>query len=411
MREGTEMRKLVLLLATAFSMAPVLPALADYVAQRGDVLEVTISSTPALNRRLLVGSDGKIVFPFLGEIDAANAPLSELRRRLQELLVAGNVVRRPDVMVSVAEYGPIYVDGDVQKPGGYSYRPEMTVRSAIALAGGLDSPSGRTRPAPAQLAEARGDYGAAAIELARQRARVARLKSELSGADAFEPPDLADISLDGNVLTEILSIEQRQLNADREAQVREKEYLQRMIAASHDQLIALVQAESQQDSNVEQQTHDASRAHDLLRKGVGTMVRMEGSERAVAEARTQLIEVRVRLAQAREEVEERARNLETFDDQRRTKLLGALRDAVAEAGKVRFRLEAAQERMTGRIDTPQPAGAAGAFQATVRRIVNGVTVSLTVDSDAALQSSDRIEVVAASASRATPALARRSEIE
>ena len=128
----------------ALVLLPLSSARAEYVPHRGDVLDVAVPSAPALNRRLIVDSDGNITLPFLGQVRATETPLSELGRRVQVMLAAKQVVQRADVIVSVSEYGPIYVDGDVARPGEYRYRPDMTVRSAIALAGGID-PSGGLR--------------------------------------------------------------------------------------------------------------------------------------------------------------------------------------------------------------------------------------------------------------------------
>ena len=45
----------------------------------------------------------------------------------------------PDaVLVTIAEYRPVYVNGDVTKPGEQTFRPGMTVRQAVALAGGYE---------------------------------------------------------------------------------------------------------------------------------------------------------------------------------------------------------------------------------------------------------------------------------
>ena len=41
-------------------------------------------------------------------------------------------------MATVAEYRPVYVNGDVSKPGEYPYRPTTTARQVVALAGGYD---------------------------------------------------------------------------------------------------------------------------------------------------------------------------------------------------------------------------------------------------------------------------------
>ena len=76
-------------LVVALLVALPWPARADYVPQRGDVLDILVSGVPALSQRLAVDSDGKIVFPILGEVEAADLPLTELSRRLQDLLERG----------------------------------------------------------------------------------------------------------------------------------------------------------------------------------------------------------------------------------------------------------------------------------------------------------------------------------
>ena len=390
----------------ALVLLPLSSARAEYVPHRGDVLDVAVPSAPALNRRLIVDSDGNITLPFLGPVKATETPLSELGRRVQAVLAAKQVAQRADVIVSVSEYGPIYVDGDVARPGEYRYRPDMTVRSAIALAGGIDPSGGlRGRSAAAQISEAQSDYGAAAIELAKQGARVARLKAELSGADTFDASEVtAGPSVDRKVLNEITLIEARQMEVDRQMRLHEQAHLERMVAAARDEAAMLEQAEGQQRASFEQVVKGAARSRELLQKGLDTNVRTEDSERGLAQARAQITDVRVRLAEARKEVEERARRLETFDDEHRAKVLDMLGDAVAEAGKARFRLQSARERMAGRSDgDAEP-------EVVVRRVANGATVRLRGDPDMTLQSGDSMEVLTPSSSSDTAALATQSSV-
>jgi polysaccharide biosynthesis/export protein len=49
----------------------------------------------------------------------------------------GNLVRDPSVAVEVIAYRPIYVLGEVNKPGQYPYQPGMTVVTAVAVGGGF----------------------------------------------------------------------------------------------------------------------------------------------------------------------------------------------------------------------------------------------------------------------------------
>jgi polysaccharide export outer membrane protein len=370
-------------------------ARADYVLQTGDVLEFAVSGAPALNRRVAVSTDGKIPFPLLGEVQSAGLTLTELKQRLQDLLAAKNVIKHPDLIVTVAEYGPIYLSGDVAKPGEYRFRPEMTVRDAIALAGGFDTLHNQARLSPAEISQARGEYGAASIEYARQRARTARVKAELADSETFEINDAIEPLRDQAKMSEILSIEISQLKANREEAAREKAYLERIVVATRDQVVGLEQAESQQQLAFDQQSQSAARTRELVQQGVVTAARADDYQRAAAQLQGQLFEIRAQLAQARKELEERLRQRERFDDQRQTKLLEALREAVTEAGKARYRMEAARDQMEGGAAIRQSSLVASV---TIRRVVKGDLVGIAGTLDATLQSGDSIEVVGETAS-------------
>jgi len=60
----------------------------------------------------------------------------ELEVLLTKRLLDG-YLKKPKVTVSVIEYRPFYVHGEVKKPGGYPYTNNMTVEKAIVVAGGL----------------------------------------------------------------------------------------------------------------------------------------------------------------------------------------------------------------------------------------------------------------------------------
>ncbi|WP_234685886.1 polysaccharide biosynthesis/export family protein [Bradyrhizobium monzae] len=371
-------------------------ARADYVAQRGDVLDLTVLSAPALNRRMVVDTRGNVTVPMLGDLKATGVPLSELSRQVQMMLAAKNIVQRADVVVSVLEYSPIYVDGDVARPGEYKYQPEMTARGAIALAGGVDSSGGMRRLTPAQLSEARSEYSAATIELAKQDAHAARLKAELTGGETFDLSAVqTSAGVEEAVLKEIVGIEAQQMEAERQAKLHAETHLERMLAAATAEANELAQAEEQQKANYDQVAKDAARARELLQSGMGTVARAEDTQRGFAQAQSQMVDLRVRLAQSRKEMADRSRLLETYHDERRAKMLEALKDAVSEAGKARSRVAAARERMAGRTDAFRATEVGGEPQIVVRRLVNGTMVRLAAQLDTPLTSGDNVEVLAA----------------
>jgi len=49
----------------------------------------------------------------------------------------GRFLVDPHVAVTIDEYRPFFIQGQVQKPGGYPYQPELNVRKAVSIAGGF----------------------------------------------------------------------------------------------------------------------------------------------------------------------------------------------------------------------------------------------------------------------------------
>jgi protein involved in polysaccharide export with SLBB domain len=49
------------------------------------------------------------------------------------------------VSVTVLEYRPFFIDGAVNRPGGYPYQPGLSVNKAAALAGGYTERASRDK--------------------------------------------------------------------------------------------------------------------------------------------------------------------------------------------------------------------------------------------------------------------------
>lgn len=103
----------------------------------GDLLSIAVFDEPDLGLdKVRVGTNGTVSFPLLGEINVSRLMPAELEALLEERLSDG-YLKKPEVTVSILEYRMFYVSGEVKKPGGYPYVDGLTVRKAVALAGGL----------------------------------------------------------------------------------------------------------------------------------------------------------------------------------------------------------------------------------------------------------------------------------
>lgn len=121
--------------AQASAAAP--PGLSLYKLGTGDVISVRVFGEDDMSReRMRLSDAGSISYPILGEIRVNGMTVGELETYITERL-RGRYLKNPKVAVSVEEYRPFYVQGEVQRPGGYPYIPGLTIRRAISLAGGL----------------------------------------------------------------------------------------------------------------------------------------------------------------------------------------------------------------------------------------------------------------------------------
>ncbi len=102
----------------------------------GDTVKIDVYGEPDLSVKPLIEPNGKFNYPFLGEVTAAGRTAQQLAAVIAAGLRNGYMVN-PDVRVNVAEYRPVYISGQVRRPGSYPYTIGLKVQEAVTLAGGL----------------------------------------------------------------------------------------------------------------------------------------------------------------------------------------------------------------------------------------------------------------------------------
>ena len=106
-----------------------------YVLDSNDTIEVIVYNHEDLSGEFIIGGEGKISMPLIGEVDAKGKTVRSLSADIEDRFRDG-YLRNPRVSVQVLEYRPFYIFGSVQEPGDYEYQNNMNVLSAIAIAGG-----------------------------------------------------------------------------------------------------------------------------------------------------------------------------------------------------------------------------------------------------------------------------------
>jgi protein involved in polysaccharide export with SLBB domain len=115
----------------------------EYRLGAGDQLRITVFNEAELTGQYVVGSQGMISYPLVGDVRAAGLTIPEFTEGLRGSLQA--FIRTPNVSVEVVNYRPFFILGEVQRPGTYPYSADLTVLNAVATAGGFTYRANRSR--------------------------------------------------------------------------------------------------------------------------------------------------------------------------------------------------------------------------------------------------------------------------
>ncbi len=106
-----------------------------YLLDTGDRLRVFVYGQPDLSRLYTVDHSGNIFVPLIGRVHARGRTVAKLAAGIRSRL-ASTYVREPQVTVDIHQNRPFFILGEVRSPGQYPYVSGMTVKTAIAIAGG-----------------------------------------------------------------------------------------------------------------------------------------------------------------------------------------------------------------------------------------------------------------------------------
>jgi polysaccharide biosynthesis/export protein len=346
-----------LLIAVALT-GSIAPAKADYRLHAGDILEISVARLPELKHRVPVQLDGTISFPLLGTMSVAGMSAADLQAKVQATLAAkvfrqrtpdgreNSVTIDPDeVTATIVEYRPIYVNGDVARPGQQVFRPLMTVRQVVALSGGYDVMRLRMNNPVLETADLRGEYEALWTEYAREQAHVWRLKQELGQESGLDRASLLDVPVARSTALDIVNGEAEQLKARLADQQAEKKFLQRAIGQADEQIHILSEQQKTEDQANQADTEELERAKELFNRGNLTSLRVSDARRAMLLSSTRKLQTTAQLMQTKRQRDDFLRQIERLDGQRKSDTLRELQEAIVALSKIRFKLQSTGEKL------------------------------------------------------------------
>jgi polysaccharide biosynthesis/export protein len=113
------------------------PVAGEYHLGPGDQVRIITFGEEQLTGEFRVDASGDIALPLVGNVHAAGKTPLQLEAATKDVLMRSRLYKNPSVSVEVVNYRPVFILGEVTKPGQYPYQPGMTVLTAVAVGGGF----------------------------------------------------------------------------------------------------------------------------------------------------------------------------------------------------------------------------------------------------------------------------------
>lgn len=365
-------------------------ARAEYRLTSGDVVNINVFRVPDLERDATLDIDGRVAFPPLGLVDAEGLTSAELGTAIRDLLAEQQVLSDAQVTVALVAASPIFVGGDVASPGLYEFRHGLTVRRAVALAGGMGISRAR---APEEIERLRGERAAEAVATLGARVRVARLMSEIAGeAELRDTGALDRGGALGNLPSparrdEIVTLGARQLEANLAEADAEKSHLDRRVELARERIETLEEQRDIQNDLLTRQREEIERIGTMQERGLTNQSRVLDERRALDLMQERVTDTLAEMTAARGSLADATFERDRFESRRRTALDAELQDALLamEAGESRLNAITARLAQLGFSDGIQT-------EFTLYRAGEGTETGVAAEPQTLLEPGDMIEI-------------------
>ncbi|MEK1931909.1 MAG: polysaccharide biosynthesis/export family protein [Pararhizobium sp.] len=359
----------------------------------------------SIGGEFLISEANTISLPVIGTLPVSNLDNVGLAAEIsRELKAKIGLVETPNVTVEILDQQPIYVVGDVSKPGEYKFRPGLTVLQSLAMSGGEFRPlngsvnSGDKTEWVGQLREIENS-------ILRSEIRIARLQAEVSGAKEmrFDQGAQEDRELAAAILQQeklILAARINVVNRQSKSLVELRDLISGEIGVTEKKIAGT-------DQDIESIKKEVANTKSMVERGIALPSRQADLERTLRSYHADRLDLVTAILRARQSIAETTRNLEGLYDKEQTEVASQLQSEQAVLDQLTLKRDTTQKLLLNALSDGMESGTLGgsvtlAFTITRR---TGETVSEIPASDTTfLQPGDVVRVLrkASETSRASP---------
>jgi protein involved in polysaccharide export with SLBB domain len=348
----------------------------------------------ALGGEFLISQARTVSLPVIGTLPVGNLDGAGLAAEIAKQLKAKiGLVQTPEATIEVLEQPPIYVIGDVNKPGEYKFHPGLTVLQSLAMSGGEVRQSSGSQG----FADRTGYIGQLQEidnSILRSKVRIARLEAEMSGAKEmrFEPAGQDDHEIASAIFEHEKIIHAARLNdVDRQSKsyVELRDLLTSEIAVTEKKI-------SSTDEDIASVQRELTNVKGMVERGIALPTRQWDLERTLRGYNGNRLDLVTAIMRARQNIAETTRNLNGLYDSQRTQVASELQSEQASLDQQKLKRETTQklllEALSGNVASKANAGATELALSVTRQ--DGVSVREIPASDSTvLQPGDVVRIL------------------
>ncbi len=316
----------------------------------GDSISYSVLGSAELDRVSTIGVDGKVQMPLVGWVDAAGLTIDELRSKVASEIIdvpfrttgpdGAEIWRRISadlIFIDAAAYRPIYLMGDVRENGEQTYRPGITLRQAVARAGGLGPPlTSPTTDADLLALSTERDILVGDIDFTR--ATLTRLEADLAAIGGGNPDDVpADPQASDGAA--------RWLSARNSERLLSRSNSALQVQQMENRLEVLKELLRSQQDNLEIEQAELDRARDLAQRGLTPASNVTEARRAYLQVSMQTLETSGEIHSLKLDLARTSDEVERLQFAQRVDLLGQIVDLTQTLETSQKRLRALDRRI------------------------------------------------------------------
>ncbi len=320
-------------------------ARADYRLDSGDVLQITVYGEAEYPLLVSVDDGGVATLPLLGAVPARGLSLAELTQAIAGRFRDGAILRDPQVQVAVQQYRPYFISGAVARPGAYPYMPRLSVRQALAVAGGFQGRAFGGESPELTIADLSGERIERQIDGFRYRVQQQRLRAELSGSAGFELPDAVPPGIAAEVIAELFDTETSQMRERDASHARQIDDLRAVIAEAERQAELLQGAGRDLEELAQAQRAELQAATLARDRGLLTRADHQTQERSYRGYLSERAQVGLQQSRQQQELTKLRGEMEALETARRIEIISQIQEVQVAIAKTDNRLRSLEDKL------------------------------------------------------------------